>query len=90
MTYIIGEHPANSRGESAITQIEDVATRAHRTALMADGHFGYIMPIGGIDAYQNKVSVAGVGFDSACGRPCPRVSTSCSPASMARPHRRGC
>src|SRR3989442_14836244 len=34
---------------------------------MADGHLGYIMPIGGVAAYRNKVSVVGVGFDIACG-----------------------
>jgi len=34
---------------------------------MADGHMGYIMPIGGVAAYRNKVSVVGVGFDIACG-----------------------
>lgn len=34
---------------------------------MADGHLGYIMPIGGVAAYRNQVSVAGVGFDIACG-----------------------
>lgn len=34
---------------------------------MADGHLGYIMPIGGVAAYREEVSVAGVGFDIACG-----------------------
>ena len=34
---------------------------------MADGHLGYVMPIGGVAAYRNQVSVAGVGFDIACG-----------------------
>src|ERR1043165_2750287 len=34
---------------------------------MADGHVGYIMPVGGVAAYRDKVSVAGVGFDIACG-----------------------
>jgi tRNA-splicing ligase RtcB len=28
---------------------------------------GYVMPIGGVAAYHNKVSVVGVGFDIACG-----------------------
>jgi tRNA-splicing ligase RtcB len=36
-------------------------------ALMADGHVGYIMPVGGVAAYRDRVSVAGVGFDIACG-----------------------
>ena len=34
---------------------------------MADGHVGYVMPIGGVAAYQDAVSVVGVGFDIACG-----------------------
>ena len=50
-----------------LAQLEDVASRAERAALMADGHLGYVMPIGGVAAYRNRVSVVGVGFDIACG-----------------------
>ena len=50
-----------------IAQLTDVAGRAERAALMADGHKGYVMPIGGVAAYRDKVSVVGVGFDIACG-----------------------
>ncbi|MGH7537079.1 MAG: RtcB family protein [Gemmatimonadales bacterium] len=50
-----------------LAQLRDVAERAERAALMADGHLGYVMPIGGVAAYRNKVSVVGVGFDIACG-----------------------
>ena len=46
--------------EKTLAQLRDVATRAERVALMADGHLGYIMPIGGVAAYRNKVSVVGV------------------------------
>ena len=53
--------------EKTLKQLTDVATRADRVALMSDGHLGYVMPIGGVAAYDNKVSVAGVGFDIACG-----------------------
>ncbi|MDQ2929595.1 MAG: RtcB family protein [Gemmatimonadota bacterium] len=53
--------------ENTLAQLADVATRAERVALMADGHLGYVMPIGGVAAYRNKVSVVGVGFDIACG-----------------------
>jgi tRNA-splicing ligase RtcB (3'-phosphate/5'-hydroxy nucleic acid ligase) len=53
--------------EKTIAQLRDVATRAERVALMADGHVGYVMPIGGVAAYRNQVSVVGVGFDIACG-----------------------
>lgn len=61
-TPVFGQHEAQTLG-----QLRDVASRAEKAALMADGHFGYIMPVGGVAAYRNKVSVAGVGFDIACG-----------------------
>jgi tRNA-splicing ligase RtcB len=50
-----------------LEQLSDVASRAEYAALMADGHAGYVMPIGGVAAYDDKVSVIGVGFDIACG-----------------------
>ncbi len=59
---IFGEHEPKT-----IAQLEDVASRAERAALMADGHLGYVMPIGGVAAYRDQVSVVGVGFDIACG-----------------------
>jgi tRNA-splicing ligase RtcB (3'-phosphate/5'-hydroxy nucleic acid ligase) len=59
---IFGEHQ-----EKTLEQLRDVASRAERVALMADGHLGYIMPIGGVAAYRDRVPVSGVGFDIACG-----------------------
>src|SRR5256714_9581800 len=59
---VFGQHEPNT-----LSQLEDVASRAERAALMADGHVGYVMPIGGVAAYRDKVSVVGVGFDIACG-----------------------
>jgi tRNA-splicing ligase RtcB len=59
---IFGEHEPNT-----LAQLADVASRAERAALMADGHLGYVMPIGGVAAYRDQVSVVGVGFDIACG-----------------------
>ena len=53
--------------EKTLAQLADVASRAERVALMADGHMGYVMPIGGVAAYRDQVSVVGVGFDIACG-----------------------
>jgi tRNA-splicing ligase RtcB len=53
--------------EKTLAQLRDVGSRAERVALMADGHMGYVMPIGGVAAYREKVSVVGVGFDIACG-----------------------
>lgn len=43
----------------------DPAVRA--TALMADHHKGYAVPIGGVVAYEGAISPAGVGYDIACG-----------------------
>jgi hypothetical protein len=34
--------------------------------LCADGHLGYAVPIGGVLAYDYKISPSGVGFDIAC------------------------
>ncbi|MGH7678397.1 MAG: RtcB family protein, partial [Gemmatimonadaceae bacterium] len=62
ITAVFGQHD-----EKTIAQLQDVATRAEHVALMADGHVGYVMPIGGVAAYDNKASVVGVGFDIACG-----------------------
>ncbi|MDT8435697.1 MAG: RtcB family protein [Gemmatimonadota bacterium] len=60
--HIFGTHDANT-----LAQLEDVARGAVRVALMADGHLGFVMPIGGVAAYDDRVSVVGVGFDIACG-----------------------
>lgn len=59
---IFGTHEA-----STLRQLADVASRAERTVLCADGHLGYVMPVGASCAYRNKASVVGVGFDIACG-----------------------
>lgn len=53
--------------DATLAQARDVASRAERFALMADGHLGYVMPIGGVAAYDNKISIVGVGVDIACG-----------------------
>lgn len=42
-------------------------------ALMADHHLGYSMPVGGVVAYEGKVSPSGVGYDIACGNKAVRV-----------------
>ncbi|CCF85362.1 RtcB family protein [Nitrolancea hollandica] len=53
--------------QATLDQLRQVKQNAVYVALMADGHVGYVMPIGGVAAYDNKVSVVGVGFDIACG-----------------------
>lgn len=62
MKTIIGQHD-----EETLIQLEKVAETAERVALMADGHRGYVMPIGGIAAYRGQVAPIGVGVDIACG-----------------------
>jgi tRNA-splicing ligase RtcB len=57
-----------------LAQLRDVASRAVRVALMADGHVGFTMPIGGVAAYREQVSVVGVGFDIACGNAAIRTN----------------
>ncbi|HEX6598239.1 MAG TPA: RtcB family protein [Gemmatimonadaceae bacterium] len=59
---IFGQHD-----EQTIIQFQHVREHAVDAALMADGHVGYVMPIGGVAAYRDQVSVVGVGFDIACG-----------------------
>ena len=69
ITAVFGEHDPKT-----IEQLRDVASRAERAALMADGHVGYVMPIGGVAAYERKASVVGVGFDIACGNAAIRTN----------------
>ena len=66
-----GEHD-----EKTIEQIKRVAAdeRAVGAALMADGHLGYAMPIGGVVAYRDAVSPNGVGFDISCGNKAARTN----------------
>jgi tRNA-splicing ligase RtcB len=66
---IFGQHELKT-----LEQIQDVASRAEKAALMADGHVGYVMPIGGVAAYRDQVSVVGVGFDIACGNAAIRTN----------------
>jgi tRNA-splicing ligase RtcB len=53
--------------EQTMIQFQHVRENAVDAALMADGHVGYVMPIGGVAAYRERVSVVAVGFDIACG-----------------------
>jgi tRNA-splicing ligase RtcB (3'-phosphate/5'-hydroxy nucleic acid ligase) len=66
---IFGQHE-----EKTLMQFEQIRSQAVHAALMADGHVGYVMPIGGVAAYDNKVSVVGVGFDIACGNAAIRTN----------------
>jgi len=73
ITAVFGEHD-----EKTLAQLNDVASRAAYTALMADGHAGYVMPIGGVAAYRDQVSVPGVGYDIACGNAAIRTDRNIS------------
>ena len=73
MIRVFGQHDENT-----LEQLRDVASRAARAALMADGHKGYVMPIGGVAAYRDRVSVVGVGFDIACGNAAIRTDLTLS------------
>jgi tRNA-splicing ligase RtcB len=70
---IFGQHE-----EKTLIQFEDVRSRAVDAALMADGHLGYVMPIGGVAAYRDQVSVVGVGYDIACGNAAIRTDLTLS------------
>jgi tRNA-splicing ligase RtcB (3'-phosphate/5'-hydroxy nucleic acid ligase) len=73
ISRIFGQHD-----EKTLTQLQEVSHRAERVALMADGHQGYVMPIGGVAAYRDKASVVGVGFDIACGNAAIRTDRTVS------------
>ena len=75
--------------DTTIAQLRDVASRAERVALMADGHLGYVMPIGGVAAYRNAVSVVGVGFDIACGNAAIRTDLTLTDLGDSAPERSG-
>jgi tRNA-splicing ligase RtcB len=60
--------------ENTMAQARTVRRTALSVALMADNHLGYIMPIGGVAAYENMVSVVGIGFDVGCGNAAIRTN----------------
>jgi len=41
--------------------------------LCADAHLGYAHPIGGVIAYEDHISISGVGFDIGCGNLAARL-----------------
>lgn len=59
--------------EGALKQIKTCSAEGVAAALMADHHIGYSVPIGGVIAYENKISPSGVGFDIACGNKAVRL-----------------
>ena len=71
-TRIYGEHD-----EKTIRQLDRCmqAGSAAKGVLCADGHLGYAHPIGGVIAYEEHISISGVGFDIACGNMAVRLDT---------------
>jgi tRNA-splicing ligase RtcB len=53
--------------KNAVDQILVCHETAAHSALMADHHLGYSMPIGGVCAYEGVISPSGVGYDISCG-----------------------
>lgn len=52
---------------ATLNQMKELSTKTVKAAILADGHLGYVAPIGSVAGYRNQVSVVGVGFDISCG-----------------------
>jgi tRNA-splicing ligase RtcB len=61
--------------------------RAAAVVLCADNHLGYSVPIGGVVAYRNAVSPAGVGFDIGCGNNAVRTDLAAADLGIVMPER---
>lgn len=66
-----GEHDEATLNQIKRCAQDEVVAGA---ALMADGHKGYSMPIGGVVAYRNAISPSGVGYDISCGNKAVRTN----------------
>ena len=64
--------------QNAVEQMKNCVQKGEYCALMADHHLGYAVPIGGVIAYQGRVSPSGVGFDIACGNKAIRLDCDAS------------
>lgn len=73
MQLIHGTPVFGTPEHGALSQIQTCAKTAAYTALMADHHKGYAVPIGGVVAYEGAISPSGVGFDIGCGNKAVRV-----------------
>ncbi len=61
---IFGDHD-----EGTIAQMRNCMSVGNAVAgvICADGHLGYAQPVGGVIAYEDQISISGVGFDIGCG-----------------------
>lgn len=60
--------------DNTIQQMEALTENTVRAALLADGHYGYIAPVGSVIALDNAVSVPSVGYDIGCGNAAIRTN----------------
>ena len=62
--------------DKTVAQIQTCANTGNvvGAALMADGHYGYSQPIGGVVVYDGQISPSGVGYDIACGNKAARTN----------------
>jgi tRNA-splicing ligase RtcB len=77
MFKIINDIPVwGEHDDATLSQIQRCAAdeQVAGAALMADGHKGYSMPIGGVIAYRDAVSPSGVGYDISCGNKAARTN----------------
>lgn len=67
---VIGNHD-----EGTVQQMKNCMTVGNVLAgvICADGHLGYAQPVGGVIAYEDQVSISGVGFDIGCGNMAARL-----------------
>ena len=61
--------------EGTLSQMETCMKVGNVVAatICADGHLGYAQPVGAVIAYENQVSISGVGFDIGCGNMAVRL-----------------
>jgi tRNA-splicing ligase RtcB (3'-phosphate/5'-hydroxy nucleic acid ligase) len=67
---VFGEH--DERTKQQMARCMGVGSVAGGV-LCADGHLGYSQPVGGVIAYEEHISLSGVGFDIACGNMAVRL-----------------
>jgi tRNA-splicing ligase RtcB len=67
---IFGEHDARTKEQMARCMGVGSVVGG---VLCADGHLGYAQPVGGVIAYEEHVSISGVGYDIGCGNMAVRL-----------------
>lgn len=69
---VFGDHDAGT-----LVQMRNCMSVGNAVAgvICADGHLGYAQPVGGVIAYENQISISGVGFDIGCGNMAVRLDT---------------